>query len=203
MDEIGVTGAIGAVLAAFGLSGAAGLNAWLPLLGIGIADRIGVIELGSAYDWLSSVPGLAIVATLLVLDAIGDKVPAVDSVLHVLGLVVAPTVGAVLFAAQTDLTSGLSPALAALLGALTAEGVQVGRTVVRPWITASTAGVGNPVVSAGEDGASLAVTLLAFLAPVLAFLLVVALFALLIVLVRRARRWVRNRRTRRPGDWVP
>ncbi len=62
MDEIGVTGAVGAVLAAFGLSGAAGLNAWLPLLGIGIANRMGVVDLGSPYDWLSSVPGLVVVA---------------------------------------------------------------------------------------------------------------------------------------------
>lgn len=195
VDEIGVTGAVGAVLAAFGLSGAAGLNAWLPLLGIGLADRIGVVDLGSPYDWLSSVPGLVVVGTLLLLDMVGDKVPALDSVLHAVGLVVAPASGAVLFAAQTDLNSGLPPAVAVLLGALTAEGVHAGRTAVRPWITASTAGVGNPVVSATEDGASLTVTLLAFLVPVLAFLLVLALLVLLLVLVLRARRWLRRRRS--------
>lgn len=196
MDELGVTGAIGAVLAAFGLSGAAGLNAFLPLLGIGIADRLGVVDLGSSYDWLSSVPGLIAIGTLLLLDVIGDKIPALDSVLHAVGLVVAPASGALLFTAQTDLASGLPPVVAVLLGALTAEGVHAGRTVVRPWITASTAGVGNPVVSATEDGTALGVTLLAFVFPVLAFLAVLALLGLLLVLVLRARRWLRERRVR-------
>ncbi|SKQ03207.1 Uncharacterised protein [Mycobacteroides abscessus subsp. massiliense] len=53
-----ITSAISAILGAFGLSGAAGLNAWLPLLAVGAADRLGWIELGPSYGWLSSTPAL-------------------------------------------------------------------------------------------------------------------------------------------------
>lgn len=45
---------------------------------------------------------------LFVLDLIGDKIPALDSVLHLIGLVIAPASGALLFAAQTDATSDLA-----------------------------------------------------------------------------------------------
>lgn len=194
-----VTGTIGGILAAFGLSGAAGLNAWLPLLAIGVGDRAGWVDLDSPYDALSSTPGLIVVGLLLVLDLIGDKVPALDSALHAIGLVIAPASGAVLFAAQTDVTSDLNPAVGALLGALTAGGLQAGRAAVRPFVTASTAGIGNPAVSAAEDGISLLMTLLAFVLPVLAFLLVVAALGLVIWLVLRARRWMRSRRSPRTG----
>lgn len=190
-----VTGTIGGLLAAFGLSGAAGLNAWLPLLAIGVGDRAGWVALDSPYDTLSSTPGIIVLGLLLVLDLIGDKIPVVDSVLHVVGLGIAPVSGAVLFAAQTDLTSDLNPVVAAVLGAATAGSLQAGRAAVRPFVTASTAGIGNPAVSAAEDGTSLLMTLLAFVLPILAFLLVVAVLGLILWLVLRARRWMRTRRS--------
>ncbi|MDQ4038651.1 MAG: DUF4126 domain-containing protein [Actinomycetota bacterium] len=194
-----VTGTVGGILAAFGLSGAAGLNAWLPLLAIGIGDRAGWLALDSPYDILSSIPGMLVVGLLLVLDLIGDKIPALDSVLHALGLFIAPASGALLFAAQTDLTSDLNPAVAAVLGALTAGSLQAGRAAVRPFVTASTAGIGNPAVSAAEDATSLVMTGLAFVLPILAFLLVVAVLALILWLMVRARRWMRRRMAARKG----
>jgi len=193
-----VTGTLGGLLAAFGLSGAAGLNAWLPLLAVGLGDRAGWVELGAPYDTLASTPGLLVVGALLVLDLIGDKVPVLDSVLHSIGLLIAPASGAVLFAAQTDLTTDLNPAVGAVLGAFTAGGLQAGRAAVRPFVTASTGGIGNPAVSAAEDGTSLVLTVLALLVPVLAFVLVLAVLALIVVLVLRARRWMRSRRSKRP-----
>ncbi|MGW4247639.1 DUF4126 domain-containing protein, partial [Nocardia sp. NPDC004722] len=146
-----ITSAVGAVLGAFGLSGAAGLNAWLPLLLVGLADRFGWIDLGHSYTWLSSIPALLVIAVLLVVDLVGDKIPAVDSILHGIGTLVAPTSGAILFAADTSLSAHLPPAAAAILGALTAGSVHVGRTVARPVVTGTTAGLGNPVVSTAED----------------------------------------------------
>lgn len=193
-----VTGTLGGILAAFGLSGAAGLNAWLPLLAVGIGDRAGWLALDTPYDVLASTPSLVIVGLLLVLDLIGDKIPALDSLLHVLGLFIAPASGAVLFAAQTDLTSDLNPGIAAVLGAVTAGSLQAGRTAVRPFVTASTAGIGNPAVSAAEDGTSLVMTGLAFVLPILAFLLVLGVFGLVLWLALRARRWMRARRSSRP-----
>lgn len=173
--------AIGSVFAAFGLSGAAGLNAWLPLFAGALLERLGVVELAQPFGSLSSNVGLAVLAAFLVADFVGDKVPVVDHVLHVAGTVVHPTAGAVLFTGQTGLETDIPTIVAVVLGALTAGSIHGGRATVRPATTTTTAGFGNPVLSLGEDAASGLLTLAAFALPVLALLLVLALAVGLVV----------------------
>lgn len=188
------TTALGSVFAAFGLSGAAGLNAWLPLFITGLAHRLGWIDLGSPYDELSSTPALVLLAIAFAADFVGDKVPALDHVLHAVGVVVHPVAGAVLFAAQTGVAGDVDPGVALLAGAIIAGSVHAGRATARPASTVTTAGAGNPVLSLIEDVASLVLTVIAFLLPVLAFVVVAAvLFAL--ALSTRAL-WRRRRRQR-------
>ena len=173
--------AIGSVFAAFGLSGAAGLNAWLPLFAGALLERLDVVELAEPFDSLSSNLGLAVLAAFLVADFVGDKVPVVDHVLHVAGTVVHPTAGAVLFTGQTGLETDIPTIVAVVLGALTAGSIHGGRATVRPATTTTTEGFGNPVLSLGEDAASGLLTLAVFALPVLALLLVLALAVGLVV----------------------
>jgi Domain of unknown function (DUF4126) len=180
--------AIGSIFAAFGLSGAAGLNAFLPLFVSALLARIGVIDLGEPFDELSSTLGLSVLAALLVADFVGDKVPVVDHVLHIAGTVVAPASGAILFTGQTGLETDIPTGLAVVLGAVTAGSIHAGRAAVRPASTASTAGAGNPVLSLSEDGLSGGLTALAFVIPILAFLLVIGFLVVLVLGWRRLRR---------------
>src|SRR5829696_9623799 len=117
--------------------------------------------------------------------AAGDKIPAVDHVLHAIGTVVAPASGAALFAGQTGLETDLPTLGAIVLGAGTAESIHAGRATIRPLSTVTTAGIGNPVLSLLEDAGALALTLAAFLVPVLAAVAVVALVVLIVLLWRR------------------
>jgi Domain of unknown function (DUF4126) len=190
--------AIGSVFAAFGLSGAAGLNAWLPLFTSALLARLGVVELAEPFDELSSTIGLSVLGAFLAADFVGDKVPVVDHVLHVIGTVVHPVSGALLFAGQTGLETDIPTAVAAVLGAVTAGSIHAGRAAVRPASTATTAGLGNPVVSLAEDGLSGALTAIAFLLPLLAFLVVVALAAVLVVGWRKLRAAGQARKERPP-----
>jgi hypothetical protein len=64
----------------------------------------------------------------------------------------------------------------------------VARAAVRPLSTATTAGLGNPVLSLLEDAGSAALTLFAFVVPVLAVLGVLGLLVLGAVVWRRRRR---------------
>ena len=184
---MGLDTAIGSVLAAFGLSGAAGLNAWLPLFASALLDRLDVVELAAPFDQLSSTVGLVLLALLTTADFVGDKIPLVDHVLHLVGTVVAPVSGAILFTGQTGLETDLPTLAAVLLGGITAGTIHAGRSTVRPVSTATTGGVGNPVLSLTEDAGSLVLVVIAFVLPLVALLLVVALAAGYFSLRRRVR----------------
>ena len=95
------TSTVGSVLAAFGLSGSAGLNAWLPLFVSALLERSGVVHLAEPFHTLSQNAGLVVLGVLMALDLIGDKLPVVDHALHLAGTVVAPVSGALLFVGQT------------------------------------------------------------------------------------------------------
>lgn len=183
-----VATAVGSVFAAFGLSGAAGLNAWIPLFVTGLVARSGAIDLEAPYDQLSSTAVLVVVGALLALDFVGDKVPVIDSILHTAGVVIAPVAGAIVFAAPTGLETDIPPVVALLAGALISGSLHAGRAGVRPVSTTTTAGAGNPVLSLAEDVGSTGLTALAFLVPVLAFLLVVGALGVLVLAWRRLRR---------------
>ena len=193
--SIDPTSTIGSLFAAFGLSGAAGLNAWIPLLGLALVGRLGWIDLGDSYEFLERTPALVVIATCLVVDFVGDKVPAVDHLLHAAGAVIHPAAGAVLFAAQTGVAGDLDPTLALALGAVVSGSVHAERAVIRPLSTAGTGGIGNPVLSLAEDTGSVTLTLAAFLLPLLALVLVIAMLAAGVV----AWRALRRRRARTSG----
>ena len=185
MSAVDLGSAIGSIFAAVGLSGAAGLNAYLPLLVSALLDRLDVVELAEPFDALSSTTGLSVISALFVADFVGDKIPGVDHVLHLVGTVVHPVSGALLFVGQTGIETEMPAAVAAVLGAVTAESLHGGRAALRPASTATTAGVGNPVLSLGEDVASLILTIVAFALPLIALVVVIALVAAVVSGARR------------------
>src|SRR5512134_3624976 len=114
------------VCAAFGLSAAAGLNAWLPLFAGALLNRLDVVELAQPFDDLTGTGTIVVLGVLTAADFVGDKVPAVDHVLHTVGTVVAPVSGAVMFTGQTGVDTDLPTLAAVVLGAGTAETVHAG-----------------------------------------------------------------------------
>jgi hypothetical protein len=173
--------------AAFGLSAAAGLNAWLPLFAGALAQRLDLVDLAQPFDDLSGTGALVVLAVLMVVDFVGDKIPAVDHVLHAAGTVIAPVSGAALFTGQTGTDTDLPTLAAILLGGSVAASIHAGRATIRPMATVGTGGLANPVLSLIEDLGSLALVLAAFIVPVLAAIAVIAL-GVLILLARRRRR---------------
>jgi len=188
-----VATAAGSVLAAFGLSGAAGLNAWIPLLAVGLLSRAGQLELADGYDWLASTPALIALGAAFVLDFVGDKVPAIDSLLHAVGTIVHPAAGAIVFAGPTEVPTDVPSIVLFALGASVAGSLHATRATVRPVSTTMTAGAGNPVLSLTEDLASAGLSVVAVFAPILG---AICLLAVVVVAVLWWRR-VRNSRRRR------
>ncbi len=167
------------VLSAFGLSAATGLNAWLPLLIVGLLARYtDLITLRAPWSAVENAWVLAVLAVLLIIEMTVDKIPAVDTVNDVIQTVIRPAAGAVLFAASANVISDVSPILALICGLLVAGGVHAVKATARPVITATTAGIGNPVVSVIEDVVSGATTIVAVVLPAVAAAAVLGWLAL-------------------------
>jgi hypothetical protein len=185
-----------ASLTGLGLSAAAGLNAYIPLLLVGVLARFtDVITLPGPYRWIQSGWALGVVSVLLLAELVLDKIPVVDHVNDAVQTLVRPTVGGVIFAAttaaaQADASSWMQdhPWVGVLLGVLVAGVVHATKATARPLVNATTVGTATPVVSAAEDAASLAMSLVAVFLPVLVVVVLLLLAWAGYALVRRVRR---------------
>lgn len=187
------------LLTGFGLATAAGLNAYIPLLALGLLSRFtDLVTLPHAWAWLENGWVMSIVAALLVVEVVADKVPALDSVNDVVQTFVRPTAGGIVFgsgtAAQTSAVtdpgafaqSGQWIPIA--VGVLTALVVSLTKSTVRPAANVATAGVAAPVLSTIEDVASVGLVFAAILLPVLVLVGVVLLGWAVFRILRRRRR---------------
>ena len=183
----------------FGLASAAGLNAYIPLLSMGLLGRFtNVIHLPPGWSWLENGWVIGIVAVLLLVEIVADKVPALDSVNDTIQTFVRPTSGGIVFgsgtAAQTAAVA--DPAEFArtgqwvpiVIGVVTALVVHLTKTAVRPAANVATAGVAAPVLSTLEDFTSVGLTFIAILIPALVVVVLIALVWAAVWLLRRRRR---------------
>ncbi|MFF5257660.1 DUF4126 domain-containing protein [Actinomadura viridis] len=182
-----------AVLTGLGLSAAAGLNAYIPVLVVGLLGRhTDLVRLPAEFGWLTDGRVLAALALLLAAEIVLDKVPVVDSVNDMVQTVIRPASGGAVFAAaeaagRLDKALADVPWLGWTLGIASALAVHLTKASLRPVVNAGTLGTGAPVVSAAEDTVSLGMSLLAVLAPVVA-LAGLVLLAYAAVRLRRLRR---------------
>src|SRR5947208_931140 len=102
-----------------GLSASVGLNTTLPLLMIGLAYDFGLLSLTHPYDALGGPLILSILGLLAILELGGDKIPIVDTMLHVLQTPIALGAGAIIAGSQTQVITGVNPQLVIALGLAT------------------------------------------------------------------------------------
>jgi uncharacterized paraquat-inducible protein A len=122
-----------------------------------------------------------------VIELVGDKVPAVDHALDVIGTPLRPAAGALLAASVLGTVSDPLTALVlgTAVGAPSALVPHAAKTALRTVSTTLTGGLANPVLSLLEDAISFVIFVLAILVPVL----VVALMGItLYFALRRLRR---------------
>jgi len=173
-----------ALLSGIAVAAACGLRAFLPLLLLGLASRLWLLQLRSGVEWLATDLALIALGVATVLEVAGDKVPVVDHALDVIGTVLRPA--AAWLGAYAVLQSWPTPwaQIAAIVLGTTAFGVHALKAKLRLGSSAVTLGTANPVVSAIEDGIALVTMVVAVLAPVLA----IVLLALLVIAFRRGPR---------------
>ncbi len=187
------------LMTGFGLATAAGLNAYIPMLVMGLLGRFtNLINLPAGWSWLENGWVITIVAVLLAVEIVADKIPALDSINDAVQTLVRPTAGGIVFgsgtAAQTAAIS--DPAefartgqwVPVAIGVVTALVVHLTKTAVRPAANTATAGVAAPVLSTLEDITSVSLTFVAILIPALVLIILIALIWAAVWLLRRRRR---------------
>lgn len=186
------------LLTGFGLATAAGLNAYIPLLALGLLARFtDLVALPAAWSWLENGWVMTIVAVLLAIEIVADKVPALDSVNDIVQTFVRPTAGGIVFgsgtAAQTATVTDPGAFaqsgqwIPVAIGVVIALVVSLTKSTVRPAANVATAGMAAPVLSTIEDIASVVLVFLAILVPILVLLAVVALAWAAVRIIRRRR----------------
>lgn len=191
MDALSLTEALPVVALAVALAACAGLRAWLPLLLAGALSRAGYLQLGDSFRFLGSNKALVLFGIATVVELLGDKIPAVDHTLDVIGTPLRPAAGALLAASVLGHVSDPLTAvvLGTALGAPAAVVPHAAKSALRAASTTLTGGLANPVLSLVEDGATLLLFVLAVLVP----LVVIAMLGLMTYLV--VRRFARSRAT--------
>jgi len=165
-------------LTGVGLATSAGLNAYIPLIILGLLGRYtDMVNLPPQWAWLQNGWTIGIIAALLLVEFIADKIPVVDHLNDVVQTVIRPTSGGLAFgAATTSQTVTVSdpgaffssnqwvPILAGMVISFIVHGI---KAAARPVVNASTAGFGAPVASTAEDIVSVFLSFVAILLPVL------------------------------------
>ncbi|EWM67859.1 MULTISPECIES: DUF4126 domain-containing protein [Micromonospora] len=200
------------VLTGSGLAASAGLNAYIPLLLMGLLSRYtDLVELPSGWQWLGNGWVVLILAVLLAVEVVADKVPVVDHVNDVVQTVVRPTAGGLAFGAgagsetvtvsDPDTFFSSHQWVPVVVGVLIALGVHLLKAAARPVINATTAGVGAPVASTAEDATSVVMSVVALLLPVLVLVFLLGLVFFVPWLFRRRRERRRERAAARAAGF--
>ena len=185
-------------LMGIGLASSAGLNAYIPLLIVGLLGRFtDVIELPASFRWLENPWVLGFVTILFAIEFVADKIPVVDHMNDLIQTVVRPTSGGLVFGAASGAQTATvtDPAdfftsnqwVPIVAGIIISFIVHSMKAAARPVINASTAGVGAPVASTAEDFVSALMAVVAILLPFLIIFFILGMVGFF-VLVRRWRR---------------
>ncbi len=172
-----------------GLSAACGFRIFVPLLIMSLAARGGHLALSGGFEWIGSTPALIAFSTATVLEIGAYYLPLIDNLLDTAAVPTSVVAGTLVTASQiAEMDPLLTWSVAIIAGGGAAGLVQGLTTVTRQFSALTTAGLGNPIVSTLEAGASILVTLIAITVPL------VAIAGLLLLLIWGGRRLLLARR---------
>lgn len=183
MDSAALPELVPSLAMGIGLAACAGLRAWLPLLLTGLLARLDYIQLGAAFQFLTSDRALVLFGAATLIELLGDKLPAVDHALDAIGTVLRPAAGVLLAASVLWEIHDplLAIALGVVVGAPSALVPHAAKSALRSLSTTFTGGLATPLLSLLEDVVALGIFALAVLVP----LLVAGMVALAAILLAR------------------
>lgn len=169
-----------------GLAAAVGFRVFVPMLVLSVAAYSGHLHLSGGLEWLGTAPAVAMFAITAVLEILAYYVPGLDHLLDTIAAPAALIAGTVAAAAViTDLPPILRWSTAVIAGGGAAGLTQGLSSLLRVKSAMLTGGLANPVVSTGELGGAIGMSLLALASPLIAVALVAVFCWYAVRIVRR------------------
>ena len=183
-----------------GLAAASGFRVFIPPFLYGLFLRLDMVPISipmtGISEWMASDIGLIILGVAMIVEILGYYVPWIDNLLDTIASPAAIIAGVMMMSSTlSDTHPALQWGASIIAGGGVSGTIQIGTVATRAVSTATTGGLGNPIVSTIEAGACILCTILAILLPIIALFLV-------IVLVGYSGRQVNKRFFKTPPDSI-
>lgn len=169
-----------------GLAASAGFRVFVPLFVLSLATHYGYVPVGESFSWIGSTTAIICLGIATVVEVLAYYIPFVDNLLDTLAVPLATVAGTVVMASTLiDLDPMITWGLAIIAGGGTAAAINTATAATRATSTATTGGLGNPIVSTTETATASFVSITSIFLPVLAFVMVLFIFFVGIKLFRK------------------
>ena len=157
-----------------GSSWATGVNMYLTIAGLGIADRVGFVDLPGNMDAISHPLIIGAAILMFAVEFFADKIPVVDSAWDSIHTFIRPVGGAMMgYMAMADMGPIAQIPVALLTGTVAADS-HLTKATTRVAINTSPEPITNSVASVTEDGLVIGVLYLVAKHPIIAGISVIA-----------------------------
>ena len=163
-----------------GLAAASGFRVFIPPFLYGLFLRLDMVPISipmtGISEWMASDIGLIILGVAMIVEILGYYIPWIDNLLDTIASPAAILAGVMMMSSTlSDTHPALQWGASIIAGGGVSGTIQIGTVATRAVSTATTGGLGNPIVSTIEAGACILCTILAILLPIIALFLVIVL----------------------------
>ncbi len=171
-----------------GLAASVGFRVFLPLFALSLASYNGIWDLNANWEWIGSLAALITFGVATLVELFAYYIPWVDNLLDSFAIPLAAIAGtAVVVSTVANMDPLVTWSLAIIAGGGTATAIKGASAASRLASTATTGGLGNPIVSTIETGTATVVTIASILAPVIGAFLVIIILIIIFAIYRKLR----------------
>ncbi|TYA71996.1 DUF4126 domain-containing protein [Seonamhaeicola marinus] len=174
-----------------GLSASVGFRVFVPLFALSLAAHFDYWALNESWQWIGSTTALITLGAATLVEITAYFIPYIDNLLDTIAVPLAGIAGTiVMLSTVANLDPAITWSLAIIAGGGTAAAVAGTSSTTRLASTATTAGVGNPIVSIIETGTSIIMSIISVVLPYLAIILVIILLFVVFKLFKKFKKGI-------------
>jgi hypothetical protein len=142
-----------------------------------LASHLQWITVDDSWSWIGQTTALIAFGIAMIFEILAYYIPFIDSVLDTIAIPLAAIAGtAVMASTLVDLSPLFTWGLAIIAGGGTATVINSATAATRLTSTATTGGIGNPIVSTVETGTAAVMSFVSVFIPIIGFVLVLFIF---------------------------